>query len=135
MTNLFGEEIHQETKKCGKCGETKPLSEYSYANGARYQRSACKVCEKKLNETRKRLREENLDTFPDSNYKCPICLRTENEVKGKGGKTSGTWCCDHDHITNKFRGWLCHSCNRAIGGFNEDVERMHRAIEWVKKHG
>lgn len=42
-------------------------------------------------------------------------------------------CVDHCHKTNRIRGTLCDSCNRAIGFFCEDIPRMHRAIEYLKR--
>ena len=55
----------------------------------------------------------------------------EEQAEGRGGN-SGAWVLDHDHETEDFRGWLCHSCNRALGGFNDDVPRMKRAIKYIK---
>lgn len=34
---------------------------------------------------------------------------------------------DHDHKTNKFRGWLCHSCNIMIG-YIEKFEQMEKTV-------
>jgi hypothetical protein len=68
------------------------------------------------------------------NYQCPICQRTEEQVKHRGGKKSGTWCCDHSHVTGLFRGWLCHDCNRGIGNLGDDVERLKRAMEYISEN-
>jgi hypothetical protein len=38
---------------------------------------------------------------------------------------------DHSHKTGRFRGWLCHNCNTAIGLLSEDVELMERAIAYL----
>lgn len=40
---------------------------------------------------------------------------------------------DHCHTTNKIRGLLCERCNMALGLFDDDVERIHRAAEYVAK--
>ena len=39
---------------------------------------------------------------------------------------------DHDHKTGRFRGWLCHNCNSAIGLLGEDVELLERVIAYLK---
>lgn len=38
---------------------------------------------------------------------------------------------DHCHDSNKVRGLLCGSCNRAIGLLKDNVTSLHRAIEYL----
>lgn len=38
---------------------------------------------------------------------------------------------DHDHATGQFRGWLCMSCNTALGKFRDDPALLQRAIEYL----
>ena len=59
---------------------------------------------------------------------CAICGRTE-----AGGKT-GTWHTDHDHITKKVRGILCHSCNIGLGHFGDSLERLLLAALYLERH-
>lgn len=56
---------------------------------------------------------------------CAIC---------RGVETHGTFthlAVDHCHQTNQVRGLLCNQCNRALGGFRDDPERLRRAIEYL----
>lgn len=117
-------------KTCAKCNTTKPLASFCKASGGNYRRSECRDCEKELARIRKRIK-ESAPPVPE-NYHCPICGRNEEQVKGRGGAKSGTWCCDHDHTTNEFRGWLCHQCNRALGTMNDSIDRLQAAIEYLK---
>ena len=119
------------TKTCAKCSTTKPVDQFCKASGGNYRRSECRLCEKELGRVRKLIK-KSAPPVP-ANYACPICNRTETEVKGRGGAKSGTWCCDHDHTTDTFRGWLCHQCNRALGGMNDSTDRLQAAIDYLEK--
>lgn len=38
---------------------------------------------------------------------------------------------DHDHVTGRLRGRLCHGCNVALGFLEEDTDRMRGLIAYV----
>lgn len=39
---------------------------------------------------------------------------------------------DHDHITGRFRGWLCVNCNSGIGKLGDTVHGLRRAIDYLE---
>jgi DNA-directed RNA polymerase subunit RPC12/RpoP len=118
------------TKVCNKCNQDLPLSSFSKSSGANYVRPECKSCNNRLSKERTELRKTY--GMPENDYKCPICLRGVNELQGRGGN-AGVWVVDHDHTTNTFRGHLCHSCNRAIGMFQDSIENLKRAIDYLSR--
>jgi len=128
VQTLWGEDYY-ESKQCAKCGEEKLLSEYCIAGGGNYHRSECRQCNNHLTKIRKQLKKDN--PLPKEDYVCPICLRDEEQVKGRGGRNLGAWCLDHNHKDNTFRGYLCHDCNRALGNFREDIKTLERAIKYL----
>ena len=52
--------------------------------------------------------------------KCKFCGTSD---KGRHDRFR-TWNIDHDHKTNQVRGLLCHTCNIAIGHFENLVDRF-----------
>jgi hypothetical protein len=38
---------------------------------------------------------------------------------------------DHNHTTNKFRGWLCQPCNLGLGAFMDDPRRLRKAVKYL----
>ena len=68
-----------------------------------------------------------LDTYNQmltkQDNKCAICQDVLNKPH-----------VDHDHNTSKVRGLLCVKCNTALGKFNDDVNIIQRAIDYLKKH-
>jgi len=119
-------------KTCNKCGKELPVSMFSKHSGSKapnYYRPECKSCNNHLSKVRKSLKKQFGN--PPKNYRCPICNELEEDVKGKGGLTCSPWVVDHNHKTDKFRGWLCHKCNRGIGAFRDDTTILERAIYYL----
>ena len=124
-------DINEETKTCNKCKKALPLTSFSNCSGGNYLRPECKQCGYKLAKERKAIRDKY--GSPPDDYRCPICNRSSEDCEGEGGKRASAWVVDHCHIENKFRGWLCHKCNRGIGAFADSVEILNRAIEYLRK--
>ena len=40
---------------------------------------------------------------------------------------------DHDHVTGRFRGWLCSRCNTALGLFRDDRVLLHFADDYLRR--
>ncbi len=130
----FFEDDHSDLgngeRECSKCRNLLPLSFYSKSNGGNFLRAECKSCNNKLSKVRKVLYQKH-GKAPEE-YTCPICLGSEETVKGRGNTKNGSWVLDHCHETESFRGWLCHKCNRALGGFDDSPEMLGRAMTYLK---
>lgn len=44
------------------------------------------------------------------------------------------WHTDHDHLTGKFRGVLCHHCNVLLGYAKENIAILSSAISYLEAH-
>lgn len=67
--------------------------------------------------------EEYQNLLKEQENKCAICKREEVQL-----------CIDHDHVTGKTRGLLCHACNRAIGLLKENEQILINAINYVNRY-
>ncbi len=58
-------------------------------------------------------------SMPDQ---CEICGDDESPLQ-----------LDHDHKTQKFRGWLCQNCNVILGHAEDDITILRFAIKYLKE--
>jgi transposase-like protein len=117
-------------KNCSKCNQSKNLTEYGFntsgrdpfdASGYRLRRPECQDCNKKIsqgkNKAKKLAKKLGFETKAPVGTKCELCGSTDKIV------------FDHDHETEKFRGWLCDPCNRSIGL----LETRLGSDNWIEK--
>lgn len=68
--------------------------------------------------------EEYTEIFNKQNGQCAICGVHHSDLKK-------VLCVDHCHETNEVRGLLCNDCNRGLGQFKDDVERLEEAVKYL----
>ena len=61
---------------------------------------------------------------------CAGCGTEGNTVLGK--LEQKFLCVDHDHSTGKIRGLLCHSCNKALGLLQDNIETLKSLIRYLE---
>lgn len=106
-------------KTCIKCQQVKLETEFPYFSTSNAGRkNSCKACNSKLSKIRDQLRKDN--PKPSCNT-CAICKKTDRNL-----------VLDHDHKTDKFRGWLCDQCNKGIGQLSDDIDTLSQAILYLK---
>jgi len=64
---------------------------------------------------------------------CAICKKKESYFVKITNRTREL-SVDHCHKTNKIRGLLCTQCNIALGKFQDSIENLYSAIEYLKLH-
>ena len=131
---------HKEGRICSTCGEFKLASEFRLEKDIRWvggvaMRSKCRPCDefrKYKSDIKRRYGitwEDYERMLANQDGKCAIC----NHENANNKRTYGRLFIDHDHETGKVRGLLCSRCNHALGQFDDDIERLRSAIEYLTK--
>jgi hypothetical protein len=66
----------------------------------------------------------------EQDAKCKIC-DSEGFVMNKD-RHKVKLVVDHDHLTGKVRGLLCHNCNRALGLFKDNPRIIESAVNYLE---
>ena len=107
-----------QAKQCKECGKIKFLDEFPlFSTKGAGRKNTCKSCSNHHATVRRRLRRQHPVPAPGE---CPSC-----------GRHTVDWVLDHDHHTDRFRGYICDSCNVAFGKFNDDPYIMQRSLNSV----
>lgn len=120
---LYGEEL--ETKKCLTCEEIKLVTDFRKETYRSH--NSCKQCEdmrrKQVFEIKKTINFSQ-DAF------CELCGRKKEDFNDR--YKGNPFCVDHEHGTGQLRGILCMDCNTGLARFNDDVERLKKAIKYLE---
>jgi len=154
--NFTDKERQNYIRQSNKCKFKTPEEEFLYANDVYKKCSKCNI-NKKLNEFRGN--SSGTDAFDKDGYRLrrPECVECcKIAVKGKYIATKkakeqgisykapeGTLCAicnsnkelvfDHCHLTNKFRGYTCNSCNKSLGCFGDNIDGLLKVINYLLK--
>lgn len=110
------------TKKCVKCGEAKPLSEFHRAGKG--HRARCKSC---------RSQEHHAKYGVDRSYADYLLSGQKGKCAACNREIPGTPCIHHNHLTGGVTALLCHACNKLEGMIrrNPHVVRFMMWENWA----
>jgi hypothetical protein len=122
-------------KTCSKCGETKPLTEFSKrVNSNDGHDYWCKACHVKQHRERKAkdplfMKKRNIKSAYGLPWEEYLQLTTNGcEVCG----THDNLCVDHDHATGKVRGCLCTHCNSTLGYAKDNPQLLRKLADYLE---
>jgi hypothetical protein len=123
-------------KKCINCNEFFPETAFAWHGGTKDKKqpycSPCISIRRMYNHYG--LTKQDIEAIINKQDGCGIC-KTKNP-NGKNG-----WHVDHDHSCcpgvktcgRCIRGVLCSFCNKALGQFNDSIENLKNAINYLEK--
>jgi hypothetical protein len=124
------------------------LTEFNWVTNGPFQiRPECKPCH---NEKKNELRNLDRDKFSQYNWEymlkrsfgiTPEQYNEMLEAQGCKCAVCNSECIrydklsvDHDHVTQKVRGLLCHRCNTALGLLQDNPEIISNLLEYILRH-
>ncbi len=154
--SLDGAQPQGGDKRCSKCLQIKPISEF-YRDCRAFEgiHASCKSCvrikqksrmDNSENAARQRQRMRDEKRFrhygitPDQyesmlaeqNHVCAICGCAERSTYR--GRTR-LLAVDHDHDSGTVRRLLCTACNRGLGSFSDSPTLLEAAAAYLRAHG
>ena len=153
-----------QTKKCAKCGEQKPFSEFHKDKRQRLGlQCRCKACHKvlaaawwakngktsylKQKRSQMEWRRNNPEKYALRQRRYHLkrkyamtLVEFQERVAAQGGKCA---CCgrdgrelviDHDHASGDVRELLCQPCNKMLGCAEDSPEVLRAGATYLEKH-
>lgn len=158
-TSTLFNEISGIVRTCRTCAHTKPIEEFCLVKGRGWRKKDCRSCDtQRLTEWKKAQREKNPEAYrlrtaeksrarrlrsqgisveqydrmlADQGGVCAICKQPERR-RTRWGTDTTLLPVDHDHKTGVIRGLLCHACNKGVGLFKDDPNRLTAAAEYLR---
>ena len=140
-----------EARRCSVCDEVKPATAFTVRRTHRPGKlvSQCTPCKVTYNRDRRIAnREHMLAIERRSKFKKQYGITVEDYEQMLRAQGGGCGICgatvpsnrtkffavDHCHGTGKVRGLLCTKCNRGLGLFNDNTDRLSAAVRYLKGH-
>lgn len=127
-----------DTKECRTCRVEKSRDEFFYGR-KRKQRELCRDCYKTANADRMRLRYQSIGSPARKRVRMQRYGLTDVQHDALMAVTTCAICgsqedmhIDHDHETGVVRGRICGLCNRGLGLFKDDPERLRAAAAYIE---
>lgn len=130
---------NERAKEAAKTAEGKirNKNKYDRANAAKALKPNYSEINKRNNLRRYSLTlEEYQDKIESQSSCCALCGRSiESLTRGLHVDHDHKCCPPNTSCGKCIRGLLCHGCNTGLGAFQDDINLLRKAIEYLQKWG
>lgn len=124
-------------RPCKKCGVLKPIEQFAKHNKVKTGYGVlCLICENERCRAKTYLKQFNIsvkqydELLLKQSGGCAICGVIASFLENGRSKRLAV---DHCHTTGQVRGLLCENCNRGLGLFKDEPERLKAAIVYLSE--
>lgn len=123
--------LHINKDKAAHTLKRREIGKRYYLNNTDKVRRAGRL--KSVNQKLRRFKSDMTfdEMFDSQQGKCGICFLVLIHPRDSKGLTPQSACLDHDHVTGKVRGLLCSSCNKGLGLFTDNTDKLLSAINYL----
>lgn len=130
-------------QQCVGCSLVKDISAFEWQKNRPNPRKKCQQCRhdsrnyEKEYTYRNKKRKEKYWADPDKarqeweKHKYGVCKEDFSYSECWICSSSKRLCIDHCHSSGEPRGLLCTKCNSAIGMFEDSIDKMIKAVEYL----
>jgi hypothetical protein len=135
-------------RQCSKCQLYKDAQEFGWRPEGQHVKSWCYACQEASSKNWREKNEERVKRNKRAQYlkrrdlkhrtvtaQCEICGLWFVPEAQEGSKHPASPHWDHDHGSEKFRGWLCHNHNAMLGHAGDNPEILELGAKYLREHG
>ena len=127
LITFEGDDLSNQ-KRCIYCNVSKSIDMFpKHKSRNDGYDSRCKQCKKDRGKIVARIKK----FAPPKPSVCDCC---GNPPKLGNGRRKVGLACDHDPVTDTFRGWLCGECNVSIGHLGDNIDGLQKAMDYLTKN-
>jgi hypothetical protein len=129
-----------KTGMCSQCGEVK-LKYYNRKGKAEW---TCRnLVRQRSRDYHRKNKKRIAHRILKNRYKCRYNINITDEILKASLLSRCCNCCgkesprpliiDHDHKTGEIRGFLCYRCNVGLGFFDDCIDGVQKALDYLNK--
>lgn len=135
-------------RQCSKCLNYKDIKSFGWRPEGYQVKSWCYECQEKASALWREKNEDRVKKNKRTQYlkrrdlknrqvskQCEVCGLEFVPEAQEGSKHPAAPHWDHNHGTEKFRGWLCHNHNAMLGHAGDNPDILELGAKYLRERG